>query len=127
VKSQQITHRKRGHGRISTWFGGLAGFLLGFGGLIVAFGIMFLLQQKTILGELTAFISILIGVTLFVGGAIVQAIEKQTNPGHAGGYRKCPFCAEAIRKEALKCKHCGSAVVPPKEDPEDPEDPIVMF
>ena len=23
-----------------------------------------------------------------------------------------PFCAEAIRKEAVKCKHCGSVVEP---------------
>ena len=25
-------------------------------------------------------------------------------------YRKCPFCAEEIRREAVKCKHCGSDV-----------------
>ena len=26
--------------------------------------------------------------------------------------RKCPFCAEEIRREAVKCKHCGSDVEP---------------
>ena len=27
-------------------------------------------------------------------------------------YRKCPFCAEMIRREAIKCKHCGSELPP---------------
>lgn len=26
------------------------------------------------------------------------------------GLEKCPFCAEMIKPEAIKCKHCGSSV-----------------
>jgi hypothetical protein len=30
----------------------------------------------------------------------------------APAYRECPFCAEEIRAQAIKCKHCGSEVEP---------------
>jgi hypothetical protein len=29
-----------------------------------------------------------------------------------GGMKRCPFCAEEVRAEAAKCKHCGSALEP---------------
>ena len=28
------------------------------------------------------------------------------------GMRKCPFCKEQIIEDAIKCKHCGSVLVP---------------
>lgn len=34
-------------------------------------------------------------------------------------YRKCPFCAEDIKFEAIKCKHCGSSIEPINTNPSD--------
>jgi hypothetical protein len=41
---------------------------------------------------------------LSTGNAEQVARER----GGYAGLKKCPFCAEAVRAEAVKCKHCGS-------------------
>jgi len=42
------------------------------------------------------------------------ALARREAPlnGQAGAYRPCPFCAEAIRVEAITCRYCQRDVPP---------------
>lgn len=49
-------------------------------------------------------------VALVIALAMPTSEQAAVQAGSHGDFKKCPFCAESIRKEAVKCKHCGSAV-----------------
>lgn len=52
-----------------------------------------------------------------LGGIIVMCLAPVESKK---GTRKCPYCAERIKKEALICKHCGQNV-PVEEVPQEIE------
>lgn len=50
---------------------------------------------------------------VFVASLIVRSGDQMAaENGSFRGKRKCPYCAESIRAEAKKCKHCGADVEP---------------
>lgn len=51
-------------------------------------------------------------LTLILLLLLPNAQDMASRDGEFGDYRKCPYCAEAVRREAVKCKHCGSSIAP---------------
>lgn len=41
---------------------------------------------------------------------ITKKDDSEENSPLGIGMRKCPYCAETVKVEAIKCKHCGSDI-----------------
>ncbi len=92
----------------------LVGILIG--GPLMVMGAS-IVTEGTAGGVRSAFLAFMVPVLALVI-VLVSKNEEQlaAEAGRFGDYRKCPFCAESVRLEAVKCKHCGSALEPVQPD-----------
>jgi hypothetical protein len=70
---------------------------------------------------IAAGLALLIGVILLSSNQSKQK-EESTTPNC--GERKCPFCAELVKREAVVCKHCQRDLPPEPEAP--PAPPVAL-
>lgn len=51
---------------------------------------------------------LIIGIVVLAMPKVVPAGQRETAETHT----RCPACKEVVRRDAIKCKHCGSTLTP---------------
>lgn len=51
---------------------------------------------------------------LFGAALFIVALPMALMAGPAGAKRRCPYCAESVRKEAVICPHCRQNIALPR-------------
>ena len=90
------------------WLGYLLAILVG--GPLTVMGAS-IITEGNAGGVVSAFLAFSVPVIALLIVLLSKNQEQiAAKTGQFGAYRKCPFCAEPVRVEAVKCKHCGSAL-----------------
>ena len=58
-------------------------------------------------------------VSLVIFAIVAIVVERAANSRAEGRTRKCPYCAEFVKPEAIVCKHCGRDLVSSKDTIDD--------
>ncbi|MGN6231474.1 MAG: zinc ribbon domain-containing protein [Trinickia sp.] len=77
-------------------------------GPVVVMGASVVTQGNGIVAATLALLVPVVALVVVLLAKSGQQIAAET--GQFGEYKKCPFCAEPVRLEAVKCRHCGSTL-----------------
>lgn len=90
-------------------FGLLFGLLPGFGSFFI---LAFIFDQFALgmAGLVSGFIIFLIVRSGLMSG--FRALQTGRSDKESRKTKRCPYCAEDVLQEAIKCKHCGEALTP---------------
>jgi hypothetical protein len=75
----------------------------------LAVAVLSLIVTSAILGYKgqRSWLAVALSLALGPVGIVAALMVPDKRPVAAPQWKRCPFCAETIRREAMVCKHCG--------------------
>lgn len=69
-------------------------------------------NSKARLAGLWFILGLFLGVFALIAILVLPSLARDKNAPSPDTHVKCPDCRELVLKDARKCKHCGTSLVP---------------
>lgn len=75
-------------------------------GFTVVVGVLAARKQRSVFG----WVVLSLVISPLIAGLLLLVLPSNASADGDSTTTRCPYCRELVRRDAVKCKHCGSSI-----------------